>query len=154
MNKELVSCTGLGLFLYAWYQSQITLSMSPYLVGGSMVLGSSILWALEEKKSVRNRIMLVTKNLKLGIKTDEKMLLPRITHYHKEEYGWKFILAVPPGLSEKKFIENLRGFETTLNSEVEIYERHGKIHMKVYSHELPTKIKGGLMVNDGTDRGE
>jgi len=87
------------------------------------------------------KIMNTIRNLGLSVKIGDKILYPKVAHKYREPYGLHYIFTTPPGISEKDFQKYLRAFEIILNAEVSIYERNGKVHMDILTHELPTKIK-------------
>lgn len=109
------------------------------MVGGAFA--SSIVAYQILKKNVSKKIKYTMENNNMYISRGDKKIYPRLQLKQQTDYGWHLIYHVPFGMNEDDFIEHQRDFEVATNSEIEIFEREGKIHFRVMNQKLPKEVE-------------
>lgn len=111
------------------------------LSGMGLITVATLMYALNSEKPIDKKIEQVFRNTGTGVSTaNGEHLYPQLVHMHKTQYGHKLIYSVPPGLCDVDFWKVWRELEFATKSEIEIYEQNHKIHLKAYSHDLPSNI--------------
>lgn len=114
-------------------------------VAGIIIITKGIGYYL--KDSVHFKVLRTIKNLKIGVKTEDAFLSPKIAHRRKEEYGHRYIIKTPEGIGLKPFLNSQQEFEQALNAECNFYERNGKVHLEIYNHNLPKSVSLPKIIN-------
>lgn len=110
-------------------------------VTGAALIGGSIVAALDNSETVQAMIEKGFESCGLGVvQKNGEPKLPKIIKKIKRPYGWRFIYSIPEGLSIVHFLKEKLALQTATNSELELWEENGCLHIRALTHSLPRKI--------------
>lgn len=110
-------------------------------VTGAALIGGSIIAALDNSESMQAILEKAFESCRLGVmQKNGKPKLPKMVKKIKRPYGWRFIYSIPEGLSIIHFLKEKIALQTATNSELELWEEDGYLHIRALTHNLPRKI--------------
>lgn len=110
-------------------------------VTGAALIGGSIVAALDNSETMQAMLEKGFESCRLGVmQKNGKPKLPKMVKKIKRPYGWRFIYSIPEGLSIIDFLKDKIALQTATNSELELWEENGYLHIRALTHSLPRKI--------------
>lgn len=110
-------------------------------VTGAALIGGSIIAALDNSETMQAMLEKGFESCRLGVmQKNGKPKLPKMVKKIKRPYGWRFIYSIPEGLSIIHFLKEKIALQTATNSELELWEEDGYLHIRALTHNLPRKI--------------
>ncbi len=112
----------------------------PAVVGAALVGGVAYASITGIPDSMQYNLEKAFEFCRLGVlKKNGKPLFPKLVKVVKRPYGWRFIYTIPIGLSIIDFLKAQMALQTATNSEMELWEEDGYLHIKLLAHRLPKK---------------
>ena len=104
------------------------------LIGGALLLGS-------KQDDIDIQLKEAFYACRLGvINKNGTPELPKLIKKVKKDYGFRLIYSIPTGLSVYSFLERRLALQTATNSELEIWEEDGFLHIRALMHRLPKRV--------------
>jgi len=112
------------------------------MVGWSCIGGLGLSFYLEDNSSPTERTIkqfFINTGLYIKQKEDKKLLPQLIDYKQEKEEQELFIYTIPNGLSIKQFEDKKKALEHQLKGELELWALDNKLHIRLYSSELPNR---------------
>ncbi len=134
LNRDIIKQTAIGMGV-------LTAGVLCPAVTGAALIGGSIMAALDNSESMQAMLEKGFEACRLGVlKKNGNIKFPKLVKKIKRPYGWRFIYTIPEGLSIVHFLERKIALQTATNSELELWEKDGYLHVRALTHRLPRKI--------------
>lgn len=121
----------------------------PAIVGAALVGGS--LLAMMGGNGIDKTLERAFEACRLGVM--QKSGTPRMPKQVKKiqkDYGWRFIYTIPAGLCLHDFLTKKFELQTAVNSELDLWEQDGYLHIRALTHRLLKKVQFQPFVSEGT----
>lgn len=133
-KKDIIRNSAIGLGV-------LTAGLLCPAITGSALIGGALIGMIDNSETMQAMLEKGFESCRLGVmQKNGKPKLPKMVKKIKRPYGWRFIYSIPEGLSIIHFLKEKIALQTATNSELELWEEDGYLHIRALTHNLPRKV--------------